>query len=96
MTNDNPRDRATYFGRAQADLAEAGGRFARPKPTVTSGAGGAGVPTQPATSPWARDPVGQEQPFGYSVDDAPIVGEAHEVERSLAALTVEQEQEAEE
>ena len=46
----------TLYGRAQADVeAELGGRWAKPKPIV----GGAGVPEQPAASPWSRDPVGK-------------------------------------
>jgi hypothetical protein len=79
MSKSKPSE--TYFGRATSEP-EAGGRWARPKPTI-SGAGGAGVPKQPATSPWARDPVGQEQPLGIDVDAMEPVGEPHEVERSL-------------
>jgi hypothetical protein len=86
----------TYFARAQADLAEAGGRFARPKPTVTSGAGGAGsaVPKQPATtSPWARHWVPPtEPPLGIDVNAMEPVGTAAEVGRSLAAIEQETEE----
>jgi hypothetical protein len=31
------------------------------------------VPPQPPDSPWASDPVGDEPPLGYSVDDVPDV-----------------------
>jgi hypothetical protein len=28
-------------------------------------------PPQPANSPWSSDPVGDEPPLGYSIDDVP-------------------------
>jgi hypothetical protein len=78
------RNDALVRGAALADVAEVfnpqpGGRFAASAPTTTS------IPRQPEGSPWAADPVPPEPPLGFSVDDLPIVGEPHEIERSIAA-----------
>jgi len=69
----------TYLSRAKADadLAAGGGRFA--KEVATRVVGVPRYPTLPATSPWAGDPVPDEPPLGYSIDEMPIVGEPHEV-----------------
>jgi hypothetical protein len=72
-----PRRGFTYYDHAlaQADL-EAGGRFAAVnKATVTP----APMPALPEGSPWHADPVGQEPPIGYSIDEQPPVGEPHEL-----------------
>jgi hypothetical protein len=42
-------------------------------------------PPQPDTSPWSGPQPGPEPPLGYSVEDQIPVGEAFEVQRSLAA-----------
>jgi hypothetical protein len=43
-------------------------------------------PPLPASSPWSiADPSGLEPPLGISVAEAPIVGEPHEVQRSLSS-----------
>jgi hypothetical protein len=64
----------------QSDL-EARGRFAAVnKATVTP----APMPALPEGSPWHADPVGQEGPLGYSIDEQPPVGEPHELAKSVA------------
>jgi len=79
------KDKDTYHSRAEADL-EAGGRWA--KPTI-------GVPEQPVTSLWSRDPVGIEPPLGFSVNEMDPVGEHHEVQRSLREIEQHEENEDE-
>jgi hypothetical protein len=58
---------------------ERGGRYAASgsKATVV-GAAPISYPTQPSTSPWHRDPVPDEGPLGYCVDEQEPVGELHE------------------
>jgi hypothetical protein len=70
-----------------------GGRFAElarrerdAKPAVIGLDPAAQYPRQPGDSPWAGDAVGVEPPLGYSIQDMEPVGEAHEIEASLAAL----------
>ncbi len=55
----------TYFGRALAEAAESGGRYAAVGPVSFDG-------PLPAAA-WARDPAGQEPPI---VGDGPTVGDA--------------------
>jgi len=59
----------TFHSRAVADAAmELGGRFASiAKPIVTGG--GPSYPTLPAASPWHKDPVPDEPPLGYSIEE---------------------------
>jgi hypothetical protein len=70
------REGATYYKLAQAELDAVGGRFAvaRPKPMITGQ-----VPPM-SNGPWSEsaDLAGVEPALGYSVDDMPPVGEAHE------------------
>jgi hypothetical protein len=62
----------TYLGLAVA-APEVGGRFGA-KPMVT---GATEVPVAlPASGPWAVDPVPDEEPLGYSVEDVPVCGGA--------------------
>jgi hypothetical protein len=83
-------DRNTYFARAQAELDDAGGRFAMlSKATIVSGS--TPVPRQPEGSPWSQSLdqlVGPEPPLEFRIDDAPVVGTAAEVERSLDKATL--------
>jgi hypothetical protein len=62
---------ATMHGLAIASADdEAGGRFARVNPTMVVGATPIPrYPQLPASSPWAHDPVPNEEPLGYSVND---------------------------
>ena len=64
----------TYLGLAVA-APEVGGRFGI-KPQVT----GAGPvpPALPASGPWAGDPVGNEEPLNFSIDELPALGGASE------------------
>jgi hypothetical protein len=62
----------TYLGLAVA-APEVGGRFGV-RPMVT---GATEVPVAlPASGPWAGDPVPDEEPLGYSVEDVPVCGGA--------------------
>lgn len=77
-----PEAISTYFGRAQSALDEAGGRpAAQSQPQVTGA--GARVPTLPANSPWARDPVPTEPPLGELVNAFEPVGTPAEIEASI-------------
>jgi hypothetical protein len=67
----------------QSDL-EAQGRFARVTETKVVGAGAA-YPALSKGSPFASDPVPQEQPLGFSVDAMQPVGEPHEIAKSKTA-----------
>ena len=53
-----------------------GGRFSAAKPE-------AGSKYPHVSGPWSSDPVGPEPSLGYSIDQAPVTGEAHEVARSI-------------
>jgi hypothetical protein len=71
--------RSTYFGHANDVELEMGGRFAKLTPTSVIGASARSVyPQQPEGSPWRDDPVPNEMPLGYSVEEHEVVGEAHE------------------
>jgi hypothetical protein len=73
--------RSTYLHHAESSVDDdRGGRFAAIEKSATVvGASQISYPTQPATSPWARDVVGDEPPLGYSVDAIEPVGEKHEL-----------------
>jgi hypothetical protein len=64
----------TYLGLAVA-APEVGGRFGV-KPMVTGAQEVA--PALPAGGPWAGDPVGDELPLGFSIDELPALGGASE------------------
>jgi hypothetical protein len=81
----NEREVGTYHAFATSEAGAIGGRFAaEAKTRVTGVAPVPQYPAQPANSPWADEPVGLEQPLGYSVEETPAVGEAFELERSLS------------
>jgi hypothetical protein len=61
---------------------EEGGRFAKPQQVV----GATPAPDYPAGQNWANDPTGVEPPLGIDVNAIDPVGEAFEVEASLAAV----------
>jgi hypothetical protein len=66
-----------------AELADNDGRWVK-KVEVVGQKRETNYPQLPASSPWhAADPSGLEPPLGISVAEAPIVGEPHEIERSL-------------
>jgi hypothetical protein len=60
---------------------EAGGRFAKPSPPVDPAKLYAPLP---ASSPWHCDPVPDEEPLGFSVEEMPVMGEPWEAERAAA------------
>jgi hypothetical protein len=64
----------TYFNRAQSDADMIGGRFK--KETETRVTGVPSYPKQPASSPWASDPVPPEEPLGYDINALPELGGA--------------------
>jgi hypothetical protein len=54
---------------------ESGGRFGKANPTIVVGATPTpAYPQLPASSPWAHDPVPNEEPLGYSVNDLEPAG----------------------
>lgn len=78
----------TYLRRAMNDASdEAGGRFAKTTKTTVNGAAPT-VEYPAAAGPWSSDctQVPPEPPLGYSIEAHEPVGEAFEVERSLASL----------
>ena len=72
----------TYHGVAASSVDdERGGRYANAgNSTTVVGASPISYPAQPATSPWHRDPMPDEPPLGYSVEDQEVVGEKFKVE----------------
>jgi hypothetical protein len=89
LENDREVRASTYLQQAQANVDEdRGGRYAATgsSPRVT-GASPISYPQQPSNSPWHHDPVGDEPPLGYSVEDHDAVGERHE--RAGSAVPVE-------
>ena len=81
MANDRKVcEAATYHSVALGSVDdERGGRYASSgsKASVV-GAAPISYPAQPANSPWHRDPVPDEPPLGYSVDEIEAVGEVFE------------------
>jgi hypothetical protein len=74
-----PPQPSTYFQQAKIgeSLDQPGGRY-------RTGSGSDQWPRLPEGSPWADGPSpGLEPPLGEALGPAPIVGEAHEVARSL-------------
>lgn len=76
----------TYHQRAQVELGldDAAGRFGKPS-VVTGSEPAVRYPRLPASSPWASDPVPNEEPLGVDVNALEPVGTAAEIEASLAA-----------
>jgi hypothetical protein len=88
MTLENDRKASSYMAHAAANAEEdRGGRYAASgsSPRVI-GASPISYPTQPSTSFWSRDPVPDEPPLGYCVEDHDAVGELHEREASAAPV----------
>jgi hypothetical protein len=75
------RNALTYLDHTHDD---AGGRFARQRPSTVVGADPS--VNYPAAAPWTRDAVPPEPPLGTSIDEMIPVGESFEVEQSLSAL----------
>jgi hypothetical protein len=73
----------TLYDHAQGDANTVGGRWAAQNRATLSGDKiSVDYPTLPDASPWhAGNAV--EPPLGFSIDEAPIVGEWHEVQASL-------------
>jgi hypothetical protein len=86
----NDRRASTMHGRASADLdLENTGRFAKPHAVI----GVDGAPDYPRlpSGPWA-DPVQvpPEEPLGYDINEAPIVGEAFELGEAVTPSALAQ------
>jgi hypothetical protein len=82
--NDKTKDDepTTYHALAQAGIElEGTGRFAAQSAVV--GRDPSPYPAQPASSPWASDPVPPEEALGESVEDVIPVGTPTEVARSI-------------
>jgi hypothetical protein len=81
----------TYQGHAIVSADEdRGGRYANAgNSTTVVGARPISYPQQPATSPFACDPVGPEPPLGYAIDAQEPVGEMFERTSAPVAPAVE-------
>jgi hypothetical protein len=82
-------EEATLAGtrRAYTEIVEpsAGGRWKKPaQPSDPAKL----YPPLPASSPWHHDPVPDEEPLGFSVEEMPVMGEPWEAERAAAILEV--------
>jgi hypothetical protein len=63
------RRESTYVGRAEAEADEAGGRYAKLKPsTVVGSSATPQYPRQPEEGPWTADPVPPEPLLGVDVN----------------------------
>ena len=78
------RRASTYHALADAAANElSGGRYAQSANRQTViGSSPISYPAQPENSPWAKDPMPQEPPLGWSVEDMEPTGEPFELERS--------------
>jgi hypothetical protein len=74
----------TYLGLAMA-ASDAGGRFSTEKPSVVGST--AVPPALPASGPWAGDPVGNEEPLNFSIEELPALGGASEPLRCVEVST---------
>jgi hypothetical protein len=72
VTHDEAGEPTTYLGLATVAPVEAG----HERPTIVGSTAVPQVARLPASSPWARDPCGDEGPLGYSIEDLPAVGGA--------------------
>jgi hypothetical protein len=80
----------TYHRLAEIDLAlegGGGGRFHNP-PTITGSQPAVHYPRQPSGSPYASDPVPNEEPLGWSVSDVEPCGTPAEIQSSIDALRI--------
>ena len=83
----NEREAGTYHAFATSEAGAIGGRFAAETKTNVSGATPVPqYPTLPANSPFATEPVGQERPLGFPIDEMQPVGEPHEMAASLGEV----------
>ena len=76
----------TYHSHTVADAATPRGRYAAVEAATVVGAGAPQYPRQPVDSAFANDPVPDEPPLGYAIDEQEPVGETFEIERSLGAV----------
>jgi hypothetical protein len=61
------------------------GRWKKPSPPLDPATL---YPRLPPNSPWHSDPVPDEEPLGFSVEEMPVMGEPWEAERCAAILEV--------
>jgi hypothetical protein len=71
--------RDTLHGRAVGEQGAIGGRWAAESKAKVIGSGPVAYPALPPNSPWASEPLGQERPLGFSVEEMIPVGEPHEL-----------------
>jgi hypothetical protein len=74
----------TFSQFAQDEANEIGGRFGAHEKSVVVGS--APAPDYPPGPTWCAGDQGVEPALGYAINDAPVVGELHEVEKSLREL----------
>jgi hypothetical protein len=80
LENDRRVRGDTFFGRAQADADEQGGRFKRQMPVTVTGTTEVPIfPKLTSSSPFAGDPVPPEKPLGFSIEELPVIGGPVEV-----------------
>jgi hypothetical protein len=83
----------TYMGRTNLDAElELGGRFSEVHSTTVVGSGPISYPQQPKGSPWHSEPVPNEAPLGFAIDQMEPVGEKFEVAASDTSTPPSQEQ----
>jgi len=76
------REPSAYIDHTHDDAS--GGRFAKVARSTVTGADPVPLyPRQPANSPWANDPIGQEPSLGYPIDEHLAVGTEAEIIASL-------------
>jgi hypothetical protein len=75
------KDASTMHERAQAEADDVRGRFAQIE--KSSVVGSKPTPEYPAGPAWTHDPTGIEPCLGFDINEVPIVGEPHEIQRSL-------------
>jgi hypothetical protein len=75
----------TYLGLAMAAPVAAG----HERPCITGASSTLMLPLRlPANSPWSGDPVGDELPLGFSIDELPALGGASEPLHSSVEIPV--------
>jgi len=84
----NDRRNNTLAGRTASEIElESRGRFGARQPQII----GENAPTYPKAADWVGQDNGQEPPLGIDVNAVPVVGEAFEVQASIAKANVSAE-----
>jgi hypothetical protein len=79
---------STFHAQAIADVGAELGRFGHlaKSTTVVGSRAGPVYPTQPSTSPWSHDPVPNESPLGYAIDEMEPLGGSAEMAPARPAV----------